>query len=748
VQSILDRVPELLRPASDWLVARCARLPRHTLAWASIGLALILLLSVNLFASSALRNAKADLTQQRLFTISDGTRAMLRSVDEPINLRLYFSKRLGEAASVYSRYFERVRALLQQYSDLSGGRVELAIFDPEPFSDAEDKAVAAGLRGVRLNQDGEVGYFGLVGSNSTDTDASIPFFTTDREAFLEYDLTKLIYTLANPKKRVVGLITGLPLDGGMNPMAMMGGGRQLPPQMIMEQIRDFFDVKTLAQDVKEIPADVDVLMVAQPDKLTPEAAYAIDQYVLGGGKILALVDPVAEMGGRMGPMGMMGGGGPSPEFIKLLKAWGVDFDASKAVGDIANARRVQFGGGARPTVTEYVAWLGLDRRSIDEKDVLSGGVERLNLASAGFLSKAEGATTQVTPILVTSPQAMQIPAEKFSGAPDPVALLRAYKPEGKLLMLAARIAGTANSAYPDGLPKPVPVKAEGDDKAKQDDTKPEPSKPDAAKDAKSKDDKSAPPKDAKAKDTKSKDTKSKGDKPATAKDAKAKDDKPAAPKDAKAKEEKPEGAEAKPHKASGRINAIVIADTDLLADQFWVDVREFLGQQVAIPNASNAAFVVNALDNLSGSDALIALRGRGAEDRPFKLVNELRRQSEQRYREKEQALTAKLKEVQEQLAKLETTGEGANLILSESDRQAIEKFRGDMLSIRRELREVKRALREDIDRLDGWLKFANIALVPLLIGFGGLGWAAMHRRRTSAPPTKPGAQGDTQGETP
>jgi ABC-type uncharacterized transport system involved in gliding motility auxiliary subunit len=750
VQSFLDRLRELLRPASDRLVAQCARLPRHTLAWASIGLALILLLSVNLFASSALRNAKADLTQQRLFTISDGTRAMLRSIDEPISLRLYFSKRLGEAASIYARYFERVRAVLQQYSDLSGGRLELAVFDPEPFSDAEDKAVAAGLRGVRLNQDGEVGYFGLVGNNSTDTDSTIPFFTTDREAFLEYDLTKLIYTLANPKKRIVGLMTSLPLDGGMNPMAMMGGGpRQLPPQMIMEQIRDFFEVKTLAQDVKEIPADVDVLMIAQPDKLTPEAAYAIDQYVLGGGKVLALVDPVAEMGGRMGPMGMMGSGGPSPEFVKLLKAWGVDFDASKAVGDIANARRVQFGGGARPTVTEYVAWLGLDRRSIDEKDVLSGGIERLNLASAGFLAKAEGATTQVTPILVTSPQAMQIAADKLSGAPDPVALLRGYKPEGKMLMLAARVAGTANSAYPDGVPKPVPAKADGDDKtkadaAKQDEVKPaepakEAPKADAAKDTKAK--KDTPKADA-AKDAKAKKDTPKAD---AAKDGKAKEDAPKAEvaKDAKAKEEKPEGAAAKPHKASGRINAIVIADTDLLSDQFWVDVREFLGQQVAIPNASNAAFVVNALDNLSGSDALIALRGRGADDRPFKLVNELRRQSEQRYREKEQALTAKLKEVQEQLAKLETTGEGANVILSEADRQAIEKFRGDMLSIRRELREVKRALREDIDRLDGWLKFANIALVPLLIGFGGLGWAAMHRRRTSASGAKPGMPGET-----
>lgn len=682
MDSILQRARELWRTASDWLVARCALLPRHTLAWGSIVLALILLLSVNLFASSALRNAKADLTQQRLFTISDGTRGILRSLDEPISVRLYFSKRLAEAAPIYARYFDRVRALLQQYSDISGGRMELAVFDPEPFSDAEDKAVAAGLRGVRLNPEGEAGYFGLIATNATDTDASIPFFTTEREAFLEYDLTKLIYTLANPKKRVVGLMTGLPLDGGMNPMAMMGGGRPNPPQVVMEQIRDFFEVRTVAQDVKEIPTDIDILMVAQPDRLTPEAAYAIDQYVLGGGKVLAFVDPVVETNPRQGPMAMAPGG-PSPEFIRLLKAWGIDFDAGKVAGDIANARRVQFGGGVRPVVTEYVGWLTLDRRSLDEKDVLSGGVERLNLATPGFLAKVEGATTQVTPILSTSPQAMQIGAEKFAMMPDPVGLLRAYKPEGKALVLAARISGPANSAYPDGVPKPVPDKkdeadkSKGDDKAKQDQSKP-----------------------------------------------------------AEAKDAKDTATQAKPHKPSGRINAIVVADADMLADQFWVDVRDFMGQHVAIPNASNAAFVVNALDNLSGSESLIALRGRGAEDRPFKLVNELRRDAERRYREKEQALTAKLKEVQDQLAKLEKAGEGGSVILSESDRAAIDKFRADMLATRRELREVKRALRQDIDRLDGWLKFTNIALVPLLIGVGGLGWAAVRRRRATSASAK------------
>jgi ABC-type uncharacterized transport system involved in gliding motility auxiliary subunit len=698
VNSILERAREMFRAGSDWLVARCARLPRHTLAWSSIGLALVLLLSVNLLAGATMRNAKADLTQQRLFTISNGTRDILRAIDEPISARLYFSKKLAEAAPAYGRYFERVRALLQQYSDISGGRLELAVFDPEAFSDAEDKAVAAGLRGVRLNPEGEAGYFGLVATSSTDVDASIPFFTTDREAFLEYDLTKLIYTLSNPKKRVVGLMTGLPLDGGMaNPMAaMMGGGRPQPPQVVMEQIRDFFEIKTVAQDVKEIPADVDVLMLAQPDKLTPEAAYAVDQFVLGGGKVLAFVDPVVETNARQGPMMMMApSSGPSPELIKLLKAWGLEFDPSKVAGDIANARRVQFGGGLRPVVTEYVGWLTLDRRSLDEKDVLSGGIERLNLASPGFLAKAEGTTAQMTPILVTSPQAMQIPAEKFGMMPDPVGLLRAYKPEGKALTLAARVSGEVKSAFPEGAPPP-PKKE--DDKAKGDES----SKPDAKQDTK----------DAKPKEEKAE--------PAAA---------PTAP--------------AKPHKASGRINAIVVADADLLNDQFWVEVRDFLGQQVAIPNASNAAFVVNALDNLSGSESLIALRGRGAEDRPFKLVAELRRDAERRYREKEQALTAKLKDVQDQLSKLEKAGEGGSVILSESDRQTIDKFRGDMLSTRRELREVKRALREDIDRLDGWLKFANIALVPLLIGVGGLGWAAVRRRRAHPEAPRSEASGDT-----
>ncbi|MBX9592163.1 MAG: Gldg family protein [Hyphomonadaceae bacterium] len=657
--------------ALDRAAAAVGGISRRTLAWGGLALGAVILLAVNLIASSALRDARIDLTKERLYTISEGTRKALRAIDEPIDIRVYFSKKLGEAAPSYGKMFERVRTLLEQYSGIARGKLRVSFLDPEPFSDAEDRAVAAGLKGIRLNQEGEMGYFGIVGSNSTDTESNLAFLSTDRERFLEYDVTKLIVTLANQTKSGIGLISGIPIEGSPgNPMMGRPPG---PPILMLEQIREFFELKSIPKDAKEIPADIGVLMVVQPEGLSAGTAYAIDQFALAGGKVLAFVDPVAETQRQGNPMMMMMQGPPDlTEFDKLLKAWGVAFDVKNIAGDISRARRVQFGGGPRASVTEYVLWLGLDRRNLDERDPLAGGIERLNLASAGVLEKASDATTQFAPILRTTADAMLIPAEGVSMMPDAVGLLRNYKRGGKPLVLAARISGEAKSAFPDGGPPP---------------SAPEPDKaPDKAK---------APAPEKKA-------------------------ETPAAPR-------------AK-HVAAGKINVVVVADTDFLNDQFWVDVREFLGQQVAIPNAHNAAFVLGALENLSGSDALISLRGRGISDRPFELVAELRRDAEERFRTKEQVLTARLRDVQTKLAGLEKQGDGENLVLTDKDRQEIEKFRGDLLTVRRELREVKRELRKDIDRLDGVLKFANIAAVPLLIGFAGIGWAAYRRRRSAAPP--------------
>jgi len=706
-----------LTPSSvvDRATSVAGRVNRRTLALGAVVLAAVTLLSVNLIASNALRDARFDLTKERLFTISEGTRKALRAIDEPIDVRVYFSKRLGEAAPSYAKSFERVRTMLDQYGAIARGKLRISYFDPEPFSDAEERAVATGLKGVRLNQEGEMGYFGIAGTNSTDTEANLPFLSTDRERFLEYDVTKLIVTLANQRKASVGLISGIPVEGSPgNPM--LG---QPPKQgiLMLEHIREFFDVKTIAKDAKEIPSDIGVLMVVQPEGLAPETAYAIDQFVLSGGKVLAFVDPVAEMSRQSNPMFMMMQGPPElAEFDKLLNAWGVGFDATKVAGDIERARRVQFGGGPNAKVASYVMWLNLKRSDLDEKDVLAGDIREMNFASPGFLTKAADATTQFSPVVRTSASAMQIPAASISMMPDPTALLRNYKAGGTPLAIAARISGDAKSAFPNGAPPP----------------------PAADKD-----------KAAKAPDNKAVDKADKKAAAAAAKVDKATDKKADAAKTEAPKAEAPKAADAKapptpprkPHVASGKINVVVVADTDFLQDQFWLDVRDLLGQQVAVPSAHNGAFVLAALENLTGSDALISLRARGVADRPFELVNALRREAEMRYLSSEQALTARLTELRTKLASLQKEGSGGEeLVLTDKDKQEIEKFRTDLVATQRELRHVKRELRRDIDKLDGVLKFVNIAAVPLLIGLAGVGWA--YRRRRTAVPAK---RGEEQG---
>ncbi len=668
MKDLLAAVRARLSALFSGLVAWASGLSAAKLAWGGLALAGVILLSVNLMSSAIFGNWKADLTEDRLYSISPGSVAVLQAMDEPIKARVYFSRRLGELAPSHARYFERIRSMLEDFSRISGGKLQVEYLDPEPFSDAEDRAVASGLTGRRLNAEGEMGYFGLSATNSTDGHELIAFFSPDRENFVEYEITKLIHTLSSPEKRRVGIISALPLEGGENPMTK----QQTPAWGIMAQIREFFDVETLAEDTLQIPNRIDVLLVAQPKGLTAQAAYAIDQYVLKGGKVLALIDPMPEAA-QFNLMQVPGEG--RAELTKLLKAWGLEFDPTKVAADIRNARRVQFGRGSEGTVTEFVAWLGLSGDNINTDDVLSQGVDNLNLASSGYLTEVPGASTTITPILTTSTDAMEVSANHTGMGSNPLGLLRDYKPGGKALTLAARVSGEAKTAFPSGQPS--------------DETDLGTGATDDAKDGE------------------------------------------------KAGEAKPV-AEAKldpNHVASGQINVVVVADSDILADQFWAETRQMMGRQFVIPHAHNAAFIVGALENLTGSDDLIALRGRGIKDRTFTRVESLRRDAERQYREKEQALTERLKSVEQELEKLQSAAAAGNVIVSDKERETIEGFRNQMVETRRELRQVKLALRQNIDRLDGWLKFANIALVPLLIAVVGLGWTAWRsRRRTSAKP--------------
>jgi len=618
--------------------------------------ALVLAVTVNILANLWLPSSRLDLTQEKLFTLAPGSRDILRKIDEPVTLRFFFSERLGREVPTYGSYAQRVRDLLTEYQQASNGKLRLDYLDPQPFSTVEDRAVGFGLQGVPIDQGGEQVYFGLAGTNSTDDEEIIAFFQPERERFLEYDLTRLINKLSKPKQRVVGLLSSLPLDGEMT-----APGQPPEPWMVMEQIRQFFQIKPLDADLAEIPADIDVLMLVHPAMLPERMRYAIDQFVLRGGHLLAFLDPMSEAAAYRARAAMMRGQPPIPPnstLPGLLDAWGVKMDLESVVGDRRNARRVSAGGNSRMQAAEYIAWLALPQTSMNRDDAVTGELQTLNLATAGALEPLDGATTKFEPLVSSSSQTMAVPAAKVSGNPDILALLRGFKTDGKTRVLAARITGPVKSAFPDGAPKA----AEGEDA------------------------------------------------------------KPAAP-----------------HLASSEtpINVILVADTDLLEDRFWVQVQQFFGQRMAMPNANNADLVVNALDNLTGSGGLIALRSRGVSERPFTVVRDLQQDAESRFRAKEEELQTRLKETEKKLADLKKAGqEGGPAIVTPEQARDIESFRIDLLRTRAELRDVQRSLRQDIDRLQGLVRFVNIGLMPILVALLaiGLGIWRLRRRRNGAGP--------------
>jgi len=605
------------------------------LSIAAVALAAVLFVAVNMISGAWLSGARLDVTQGGVYSMSDEIKPVFASIEEPIVVRLYFSPALGAASPRHAVYARRVRDLLEQYAKLAPGKLKVEYYNPEPFSDTEDRAIGFGLQSIPMGGVGEVGYFGLAATNSTDDQQVIPFFNLEREQFLEYDLTKLIYSLSKPQQPKVGLISSLPLNGspGNPQMAMFGMPSQpTPPWAIMQQIREFFTVVPLQSSLTEIPADISILMLAQPEELSPQAQYAIDQFVMRGGKALVFIDPNAE---AADPMSGMAGAGSLDGIKKLLATWGVTLVDGKVVGDLNSATRVNTESNGRPLVSDYVAWLQLSEANLAANDAITADIKNINLGTAGILEQVDSAGTTVTPLMVTSRQSMRIDTAKVTGMPDVVALFRDFESADTSELLAARITGTAKSMFPDGPP----------------------------------------------------------------------------PSDIPSSEAK----FAHLSQSSQPIQVVVVADSDILEDRFWVQQSNFMGQTVLVPTANNDSFVVNALENLTGSPALSSLRGRGGQSRPFTLVEAIRRDSEMQYRATEQALLDRLSELEKQVNSIQLS-QGGEAALSEADRRTIDNFRADMLATRGELRDVQRALRENIDRLEGITKFFNIAGVPLFFG--------------------------------
>lgn len=436
---------------------------KKLLSIAGIVVCLVLFVAANIVGARLFRGARLDLTESHLYTLSKGSRSIASKIEEPISLTLYLSEKQANDIPDIKAYSTRVREFLQEYANASRGKIKFQVIDPEPFSEAEDKANTAGLYGAQTGKPGQERlYFGLVGVNSTDKQEIIPFFDSRKEEFLEYDITRLIYLLSNPQKKTIGILASLPINGVQdNPMMR---GQNTPPWQIAAQLKELFEVKNIAADAAEIPAEVQLLIVVHPKNLSDKTQFAIDQFVLKGGRLMVFVDPLCEADVPPGVNPMQAMQIPkNSDLPKLFSAWGIEMTPERFAADRGTALRVTVGSQQRPEPVDYLAWLQLSKSKgcLSQSDSATGGLETINVGTAGILTKKPEATIKFEPLLQTTSNAAAMDVKSVQFMPDPKQLLNDFQSGGKPLTIAARISGKVKTAFPNGDPaKPAPAEGQ------------------------------------------------------------------------------------------------------------------------------------------------------------------------------------------------------------------------------------------------------------------------------------------------
>ena len=422
----------------------------ETYIYSTIGIAAMLAILVVVNIIAARGKQRIDLTAERAYTLSPGTKAILAKLDTPVQVRFYCTRGDNDMPVMLKTYAQRVEDLLGEFQQHSKGQIDIQKLDPQPDSDAEDSAKLDGVEGQMVQTGAQI-YLG-VSVSMLDQKEAIPFLAPNRERLLEYDIARAISRVATPAKPVVGVMSALPVGGSqMNPMMMRMGQQGQPPWVFMTEMQRDFTVKTVEVTADKIPDDVKVLVLIHPKMLSEAAQFAVDQFVLRGGKLIAFLDPLCvldRMSQQMGP--------PSSSSLdKLLKAWGLTFDATKVVADMDYVG--QNGRARAPSL------LQLTEKAVNKDDVLTGDVDNLLMAFAGTFAgtPAEGLTQTV---LIKSSKNSQLvdPMTAQMGGEE---VIKTFNPSGTEYPLAVRLSGKFKTAFPEGKPK-VPD-------AKPDEKKPE-----------------------------------------------------------------------------------------------------------------------------------------------------------------------------------------------------------------------------------------------------------------------------------
>jgi ABC-type uncharacterized transport system involved in gliding motility auxiliary subunit len=614
---------------------------RETLIYSAVGLTALFLLLVAANYLIARQPLRLDLTEGRVQTLSEGTRKVLRELESPVTLRLYIS-RGDQAMPVQLRSFaQRVEDLVAEFKSVAGGSLIVEKFDPKPDGEYEDQAQLDGIEPQQLFS-GEQFYLGLA-VGQLDRKQAIPALSPQRERLLEYDIARAIARAGTAERPVIGLMSALPVLGErFNPMTRQSA----EPWVLAGELKRDFNVKSVPLLAQAIDPDIKVLLVIHPRDVPESTEYALDQFVLRGGKLIVFVDPLAFFDQQQGPMPGMPGGSSS-SLPRLFKAWGVEMDQGKVLADVVFAS----GAGQRYTPTV----LTLNRTAFSRDDVATSQIETLLYAFGGAFQVKPVEGLKVTELLRSSPNSMLVDSANATASGD--AATKGFVPGNRAWPLAVRVSGRFRSAFPEGRPKA--------------------------------------------------------------------DDKKGAP----AQEE------ASRKEAAGENSVVLVADTDMLNDGAAVDVQEVFGRRVVVPSNGNLSFAQSLVEQFAAGDALVSLRSRADAFRPLTVVREMQARAQEQYLGRLKALEDELQKTTAKLQELQKAGGGAvkgALIMTREQQAEIDKFKLRVVQTRKELKELRRNLRQDAEALVFWTKLVNIALMPLLVVLAGLAVYLLRRRKGSA----------------
>ncbi len=605
------------------------------------GLALVLLIVilVNLIFSQI--PLRWDATAEGLYSLSDGSKKIISDIENNVVIKVFYTEDIPNLPNHIKTFASRTLDFLHEYQYVSSGKVTIEQYNPKPDSEEEEWAETYGLEGISLPS-GEQIYFGLVALQA-DQEESIPFLDPNKEPHLEYDITRMISRVSTPQKNKIGIISSTPVFGTPQMGFNMPGQNQMPTWLFVTELKKNYDVAQISPTDQSIDPDLDLLILFHPKNLSDQLLYAVDQYVLKGGNLIAYADPFSVIDDPRS-------GGVSSYPQKLFDAWGVSMDSSKVVGDFSLATGLR---NRNNQPENNPLWLSVRQNYFNSEQIITANLESVLMPLAGALVKVEDSKYEFTPLIQSSPNASLIDSFKQSMGVDQ--LRKDFSPDGQQYNLAVMVSGKFKTAFPDGPPK-------AEDK-----------------------------------------------------------------EDASKENAQPSGLK----EGEKKSNIIIVADSDMLFDGYYVSKQNFLGFNVSNIFNDNLNLLLNSTEMLTGSEALIGIRSRGSFERPFTKVQELEANAQQHWLAREQELVRKVEQTNAKLQQLEQQKDASQrAIISPEQEAEIKKFQEEKQIINKELKVVRRNLRADIESLGTMVKFINIFLMPLLVSLAGILYAIYLKRRT------------------